>query len=472
MKFLDDLKARLTPKTPAERERLKRLAVYTLLTLSCLVCLWLIFAPSGEEETVKGKANTELPDGTTEGMPETKLAAYEQEAMKKEKAQSDSTINAVTLQLDTVTAPVEPVVPDEIQNSANAYQQAQASLQDFYVPDYSQTEQVAELQARIDELEMQNSMAQQQTQQPDEMELLERSYQLAAQYMGNGNGGNYPPPQQEEKVKRNVQPVQNVTHNVVSTLTAATNERGFNTSVGMKRSVGKNTIAAVIAGNQSVTNGQSVKLRTTEPMWIGNRFIPQNTTVVGTARLQDERLEIEITSVETNGSIYEVELKVYNSDGQEGINIPNSMESDALHEIGANMGSTMGSSINISTDAGAQIASDVGRGLINGVSQYLTKKMRTVKVHLKSGYRDASPECQPWKLRQIWQTVSIPAIPAVAVMTLVYSTPYSQAITATHGLSAENISRPISHTARKVVSRWHSSPAKPDTISIYSATTP
>ncbi len=387
MKLIDELKAKLTPKTPAERERLKRLAVYTLLTLSCLVCLWLIFAPSGDDQTVKGKANTELPDGTTDGMPETKLAAYEQEAMKKEKAKSDSTINAVTLQLDTVTTPIEQTVPDEIQNSANAYQQAQASLQDFYVPDYSQTEQVAELQARIDELEMQNAMAQQQTQQPDEMELLERSYQLAAQYMGNGNGNYQAPPQSDEKGKRNVQPVQNVTHNVVSTLSAATNERGFNTSVGMKRSVGKNTIAAVIAGNQSVINGQSVKLRTTEPMWIGNRLIPRNTGVVGTARLQDERLEIEITSVETNGSIYEVELKVYDSDGQEGINIPNSMESDALHEIGANMGNTMGSSINISTDAGAQIASDVGRGLINGVSQYLTKKMRTVKVHLKSGYR-------------------------------------------------------------------------------------
>ena len=387
MKLLDDLKAKLTPKTPAERERLKRLAVYTLLTLSCLVCLWLIFAPSGEEDAVKGKANTELPDGTTDGMPKTKIDAYEQEEMQKEKAQNDSTISAVTQRLDTVTAPAEPSVPDEIQNSANAYQQAQASLQDFYVPDYSQTEQVAELQARIDELEMQNAMAQQQTQQPDEMELLERSYQLAAQYMGNGNGNYQTPPQSDEKGKRNVQPVQNVTHNVVSTLSAATNERGFNTSVGMKRSVGKNTIAAVIAGNQSVINGQSVKLRTTEPMWIGNRLIHRNTVVVGAARLQDERLEIEITSVETNGSIYEVELKVYDSDGQEGINIPNSMESDALHEIGANMGSTMGSSINISTDAGAQIASDVGRGLINGVSQYLTKKMRTVKVHLKSGYR-------------------------------------------------------------------------------------
>lgn len=385
MKILDDLKAKLTPKTPAERERLKRLPVYTLLILSCLVCLWLIFAPSDDEETAKGKANMELPDQTSEGMPKTKIDAYQQEDMQKEKAQNDSTINAVTLQLDTVTAPA--TVPDEIQNSANAFEQAQASLQDFYVPDYSQTEQVAELQARIDELEMQNAMAQQQTQQPDELELLKRSYQLAAQYMGNSNGGNYPPPQQDEKGKRNVQPVQNVTHNVVSTLSAATNERGFNTSVGMKRSVDKNTIAAVIAGNQSVTNGQSVKLRTTEPMWIGNRLIPRNTVLVGAARLQDERLEIEISSVECQGSIYDVELKVYDSDGQEGINIPNSMETDALHEIGANMGSTMGSSINISTDAGAQIASDVGRGLINGVSQYLTKKMRTVKVHLKSGYR-------------------------------------------------------------------------------------
>lgn len=388
MKLLDDLKAKFAPKTPAERERLKRITVYTLLVLSCLVCFWIIFAPSGEDEATKGKANMELPDQTSAGMPDTKLKAYEQEAAQKDKARNDSTINAVSLQLDTVTTPATPTVPNEIQNSAAAYQQAQASLQDFYVPEYNESAQVAELQARLDELEMQNSMAQQQTQQPNEMELLEKSYQLAAQYMGNGNGtGNVPPYQTDKKGKRNVQPVQNVTHNVVSTLSAATNDRGFNTSVGLKRSVGKNTIAAVIAGNQSVTNGQSVKLRTTEPMWIGNRLIPRNTVLVGAARLQDERLEIEISSVECQGSIYDVELKVYDSDGQGGINIPNSMETDALHEIGANMGSTMGSSINISTDAGAQIASDVGRGLINGVSQYLTKKMRTVKAHLKSGYR-------------------------------------------------------------------------------------
>lgn len=389
MKLLDDLKGKLTPKTPAERERLKKIGVYTVLCLSCLVCIWLIFAPSGEDEAKAGKANMELPDQTSEGMPETKIKAYEQADANADKAKSDSTINAVSLQLDTVSnAPSQSEV-DEIQNSAAAYQAAQASLEDFYIPETSQAElQVAELQERIAELEMPQSMPDYDKQSPDEMELLERSYQLAAQYMGNSNGGNYRPsqPKEEEKGKRNVQPVAQVSHNVVSSL-GASSDRGFNTSVGTKRTMGKNTIAAVVAGDQTISNGQPVRLRLTEPMWVGNRLIPRNTIITGESRLQGERLEIEITSVESEGSVYEVELQVFDTDGQEGINIPNSMESDALKEIGANMGSTVGSSINISTDAGAQIVSDVGRGLLNGVSQYLTKKVREVKVKLKANYR-------------------------------------------------------------------------------------
>ena len=188
--------------------------------------------------------------------------------------------------------------------------------------------------------------------------------------------------------ERKVMPVNQVNRNVVSSLSASTdNARSFSTAVGTKRTNFKNTISACVASDQSITDGQSVRLRTLEPMWIGNSLLPKNTTVVGAARLQGERLEIKVESIEALGCIMEVDLSVYDSDGQEGINIPNSMESDALHEIGANMGSTMGSSINLTTNAGAQLASDVGKGLINGVSQYLNKKLRTVKVHLKSGYK-------------------------------------------------------------------------------------
>ena len=94
-----------------------------------------------------------------------------------------------------------------------------------------------------------------------------------------------------------------------------------------------------------------------------------------------------MTSVEYKGTLLPVELEVYDSDGLQGIPVPNSMEYDAAREIAANMGGSMNSSINISTDAGAQIASDLGKGVIQGVSQYVTKRMRTVKITLKAGHR-------------------------------------------------------------------------------------
>ena len=115
--------------------------------------------------------------------------------------------------------------------------------------------------------------------------------------------------------------------------------------------------------------------------------IPRNAVVVGTAKIQGERLDIGITSLEYDGTIIPVELAVYDTDGQPGIFIPNSMEMNAVREVAANMGGSLGSSINISTNAGAQLASDLGKGLIQGTSQYIAKKMRTVKVHLKAGYK-------------------------------------------------------------------------------------
>ena len=389
---MQEWKARINgffqPKSQAERQKMmKYLVVMPAAVLCGVVVVWILCSSLDKSDDKVGEAfNTEIPEGENDGI-KSKAEEYAAADAARERENQQQAIAV----LDTLTATQSTDTVEQtsaIEQSAQTYQEVQASLNDFYIPETSQSADMAELQARIDELEAQNALAQQQTQQPDQMEMLERSYQLAAQYMGNGNGGGYQTPQQteEEKGKRNVQPVAQVNRPVVSTL-GTSSDRGFNTSVGARQSAPKNTIAAVVAGDQTITNGQGVRLRITEPMWIGNRLIPRNTTIVGAARLQGERLEIEISSIECEGSVYDVELQVYDSDGQEGINIPNSMESDALHEIGANMGSTMGSSINISTNTGAQIASDVGRGLINGVSQYLTKKMRTVKVHLKAGYR-------------------------------------------------------------------------------------
>ncbi len=242
----------------------------------------------------------------------------------------------------------------------------------------------------------------------DQVALLEKSYELAAKYMPAGQGGTTQKPsaadtEEDKKTERNgkavAQPVGQVTERIVSALaqpmtdsefiTAQTDERnfGFQTAVGTSAAVGRNTIPACVHGNQTVTDGQAVRLRIAEPMQVAGVRIPRNTVVVGAAQVQGERLGIDITSLEYQGTIIPVELVVFDSDGQEGIFIPNSMEVSAAKEVAANMGSSLGSSINISTDAGAQLASDLGKGLIQGTSQYIAQKMRTVKVHLKAGYR-------------------------------------------------------------------------------------
>ena len=123
----------------------------------------------------------------------------------------------------------------------------------------------------------------------------------------------------------------------------------------------KNTISACVNGAQSVTDGQTVRLRLLEPMAVAGRTIPRGAVVVGTGKIQGERLDIEITSLEYDGTIIPVELAVYDTDGQPGIFIPNSMEMNAVREVAANMGGSLGSSINISTNAGAQLASDLGK---------------------------------------------------------------------------------------------------------------
>ena len=371
------------PTTEAERKmRMKYLVAFPAMFLTTGIILWLIFDSFGD-----GAATT--TNGFNQNMPEPDAQEITADKRDAYAAQKDTVRVATDTipHVDSIPQSVDEPEPDMVEASDQAYQQVQASLQDFYIPEDNSAAQVAELQARIDELEAQNAIAQ-QSQQPNEMELMEQSYKLAAQYLGTGNGGQQAVIVDEPDEDRKVMPVNQVNRNVVSSLSASTdNARSFSAAVGTKRTNFKNTISACVATDQSVIDGQSVRLRTLEPMWIGNSLLPKNTSIVGVARLQGERLEIKIENVEALGCIMEVDLSVYDSDGQEGINIPNSMESDALHEIGANMGSTMGSSINLTTNAGAQLASDVGKGLINGVSQYLNKKLRTVKVHLKSGYK-------------------------------------------------------------------------------------
>lgn len=419
------------PLTEQQRQQRQKMLVYPLMVPLFAGCMWLIFAPSSEDKEKERQGqgfNTDMPMPEDSKIIGDKAKAYEQQDLENKRKErrgmvgdlsafwNDSDGDTPTDDADTSddyrltrTETTDGETADErqagIRTSAAAYQRLNTSLGTFYEPPKEDTEK-EELRERIDELE---AMLVAQDSKPSTMEeqvaLLEKSYELAAKYQNDNNAGQAAQPDEtggsvstgEKSMK--AEPVSDVRRTVVSALPQPmtdsafiadySGERnyGFHTAIGAEETTGKNTIAACVQGDQTLTDGQTVKLRLLEPMRVSGRVIPRNTLLVGAARLQGERLGIGITSLEHGGNIIPVELEVYDSDGQAGIFIPGSMEIDAAKEIGANMGSSLGSSINISTDAGAQLASDLGRGAIQGISQYISKRMRTVKVHLKSGYR-------------------------------------------------------------------------------------
>ena len=92
--------------------------------------------------------------------------------------------------------------------------------------------------------------------------------------------------------------------------------------------------------------------------------MPKNTLVAGTAKVQGERLDILVSSIEYAGNIIPVELAVFDTDGQKGLSVPSSMEQEAFNEAMANIGSGLGTSISFAQSAGQQVAMDVTRGLL------------------------------------------------------------------------------------------------------------
>ena len=413
--------------TPQQIQQRKKMLVYPLMGLAFLGCMYLIFAPSDKDESMVesvGGFNADIPQPKGDGIISDKKTAYEQEQMENKQADKMRSLQDFAFSLGEENekgdglnliddAPAEKPKTNvidfgagapnnrrsSIQSSAAAYRDMNRQLGSFYETPKEDKEkeelkrQVEELTARLDAKENgAGSM-------DEQVALMEKSYELAAKYM---NGGQ---PEQITQVtpsapvqgSGNATPVKAVSDRTVSGLHQPMSNAefiyskprnyGFNTAVGSGYSMGKNTIRACVHNDQTLTDGQTVKLRLLEPLQAGNVIVPKNSLVSGSAKVQGERLDILVSSLEYAGNIIPVELAVYDSDGQKGLSVPSSLEQEAAKEAMANIGAGLGTSISFAQSAGQQVAMDITRGLMQGGSQYLAKKFRTVKVHLKANYQ-------------------------------------------------------------------------------------
>lgn len=417
------------PKLSEEqKQKLKKYAIFALMAVVFAGCIWLIFAPSDEDkakEQIGTGFNADIPDPKKDGIIGDKKDAYEQEQMKerqKNKMQSlqgyaDMLENSknervvIDFEDEPKQSTSRPKAP--INNSVSAYQDINKTLGNFYEKPKDDPEK-EEMKRKLEELEAKmNEKGDKQSAVDEQLLLMEKSYEMAAKYMPQNQGesfsennnslknkiDNYGKDSSTKNGKTTVSPVRQIQKQTVSSLAQSiSNEElfqmydqsrnmGFNTVGGEVGVSTKNTISAVIHDNQTVIDGQTTRLRLVEPLVAGSTLIPENTILTGIAKIQGERLDILISSIEYEETIILVEMVTYDTDGQRGIHIPGSLEMNAAKEIVANMGNSVGTSFTMTQSTGAQLASDLSKGAIQGVSAYMQKKIRQVKVTLKSGYR-------------------------------------------------------------------------------------
>ena len=410
--------------TPKQMQQRKKLLVYPLMGLLFLGSMWLIFAPSDKKdeggETV-GAFNADIPLPENDGIIGDKRKAYEQAQLERKQADKVRSLQDFAFATDNGTDEVEMELPDSeperepfrdysgssrgkgVNSSTIAYRDINRQLGTFYETPKVDAEK-EELKKQVEELTARLDAQQGQAGGIDEqVALMEKSYELAAKYMGqngrdgaavqmpatgqDGNGLGQPAVAVQAARERTVSGLQQPLSDAeFMRRYSQPRNYGFNTAVGSGYAMGKNTIRACIHGDQTIMDGQTVKLRLLEPLQAGNLVIPQNTLVAGTGKVQGERLDIVVSSIEYRGNLLPVELAVYDSDGQKGLSVPSSLEQEAAKEAMANIGGGLGTSISFARSAGQQVAMDITRGLMQGGSQYLAKKFRTVKVHLKAGY--------------------------------------------------------------------------------------
>ena len=400
--------------TPQQVQQRRKMIVFPLMFLAFAGCMYLIFAPSGKEDVnveSVGGFNADIPLPAEDGIIADKQKAYEQAVTSRKQQDKIQSLQDFGFTLDDDTEePQEEInlMPEEDPkpqrgggaSSRAAYRDINRQLSTFYeTPPVD--EEKEDLKRQVAELT--DRLQQQQNATPtadDQMALLEKSYELAAKYMNGGQGqvAQVPVTGGIDR-KPDAVAVQAIRETTVSGLQQPMSDAdfiraysqprnyGFNTAVGTGYAMGKNTVAACIHQDQTLVDGQAVKLRLLEPMQAGNIVVPKNTLVAGTAKVQGERLDILVSSIEYAGNIIPVELAVFDTDGQKGLSVPSSMEQEAFNEAMANIGSGLGTSISFARSAGQQVAMDVTRGLLQGTSGYLAKKFRTVKVKLKAGYK-------------------------------------------------------------------------------------
>ncbi|MCK0125275.1 conjugative transposon protein TraM [Gelidibacter sp. F2691] len=406
----------LRDSTQNKADKLKKPLIFGLMGIVFMACMYLIFKPSEDKKEIENFGlNDVVPQPTGAGIQADKQKAYEAAILEQKDAEKQ---NALTTLSDYWNTDDGDQFMDEEENQVSkksggydnqtlhSYQNAQSTLGSFYQDDNAET---MELRRQLDELKEQ--LAEKDVPKSatidDQLTLMEKSYQMAAKYLPAGT--NIPETASTKAAiststvstqKEHFVAFTSARKNIVSTLYREptdsafltdwneTRNRGFYTAGSVQQTVQpKNSIKASIRETQIVIGETGVRLRLLEAAQTPVRTIPKGTILTANAKFQGGRLQLKVTSIELEGNIIPVDITIYDLDGQQGLYVTYSPEMNALTEMASNMSQTSGTNLMLTNSAGQQIAADLSRGVVQGISGYFSKKVKTPKVTLKAGHQ-------------------------------------------------------------------------------------
>lgn len=405
----------------SKQERLKKPLIFVLMGIVFLGCMYLIFKPSSEKKEIENIGlNDAVPEASDAGMQADKQKAYEQEMLEQKEQEKRNALTTLSdyWNEDSSSDDATEATADEEDpangtggggksgNPAlNSYRNAQSTLGSFY-EDNSETEelrkQLDELKEKLAEKEMPDGIT-----ADDQLALMEKSYQMAAKYLPSGtntsedaNSNSTGTVNSSATQKESFVAFIPVRKSAVSSLYrepsdstflaewSQTRNRSFYTAGSTQQVVQpKNSIKACVQETQTIIGESMVQLRLLEPAKTPNRIIPKGTILTANTKIQAGRLQLKVTSIEIDGNIIPVDIIIYDLDGQQGLSVPYSPEMNALTEMAGNMSQQSGTSLMLTQSAGQQIAAEMSKGVVQGISGYFAKKVRTPKVTLKAGHQ-------------------------------------------------------------------------------------
>lgn len=151
---------------------------------------------------------------------------------------------------------------------------------------------------------------------------------------------------------------------------------------GQKKQIISNTVAAVVHGEQTVTNGSTLKLRLLEDMQMENVNIPSGTYIYGVVSIKSDRMNVSIQSIRIGQNIYSLSKSVFDMDGLIGINLPENIKAEIAKQATAE------------SIREAEITSSGGNLLERGINaaekaakNLLSSKAKEIKVTIKANYK-------------------------------------------------------------------------------------